>query len=267
MKTNNLPVVLRISRPQGLTLSIRRSQHPLSPTKNKIKKEIYKTLIRNYIQNGLEINGQVLTLSQLQDYLNLSYKQLMIYIGMVTRELGNLMNPNSLQDSYRALIFSALKSCMSDRHQALAQYSTVRSSQVDGKGRQCYKPFVSSSVNEALRTVLQSTNQQMMLLTKLSTGPTTAIQNNYYGDEGNGKYLGTEEAVKIIGKRLGEGTEHISFEDIYSEHKLDDCPEVKAEIGQEQMITVNPKDALKRLEEHSEKRMKEEGIEDIEIKD
>ena len=264
MKNTSLPAILRIPRPQGLTLAIRRSQHPNAPTKNNIKKEIYKTLIRNYIQNGLSINGYVLTLSQLQDYLSLSYKQLMTYMGMVTRELGNLMNPNSLQDSYRALIFSSLKSCMSDRHYALAQYNTVRSSQVDGEGTQCYKPYVSSSVNEALRTVLQSTNQQMMLLTKLSTGPTTAIQNNYYGEQEQGRYLGTSEAVKIIEKRLGKGTEQVSFEDLYSQHKLEDCPEVKAEIGQEQMITVNPKKVMKQIDKHSERRMKEEGIEDVE---
>ena len=93
MKTTNFQAILRIPRPQGLTLSIRRS-HSLSFNKNKIKKEIYKTLIRNYIQNGLEINGYVLTLSELQDYLSLSYKQLMTYIvNLLTLALSRFSKP------------------------------------------------------------------------------------------------------------------------------------------------------------------------------
>lgn len=264
MKTNEVPIMLRLPRPQGLTLSIRRSQRSSSHPQNKIVKEIYKTIIRNYIQNGLCINGYVLTTIQLQDYLSLTNKQLTTYIGLVTQELGKLMNPNAIQESYRALLFSVLKSSMWDRHQTLAQVEILKASQVDAKGRQCYKPYISSTLNDAIRGMMQSTNQQMALLAKLSTGPTTAIQNNFYPGEKQGQYMGTEEAVNLIEKRLGVGTEHIPVEDLYSEHKLDECPNVKAELGQEQMIILNPTNATKQIKEHTDKRMKDEGIEDAE---
>ena len=63
--------ILRLPRPQGLTVSIRSSQSLPYRHKRRKRKEIYKYLIQQYIQNGLSINNEILTIEQLATYLNL----------------------------------------------------------------------------------------------------------------------------------------------------------------------------------------------------
>lgn len=263
MTTSTPNAQSRIPRPSGLTLSIRKTQS-LPPKQRKIAtKEIYKTIIRNYIQQGLTINGQVLSINQLGIYLNLTYKQVMIYVGRVTNELAGLLDPNQLQANYRALLFQAINNSLADRGRAELQFEAMYRAQADKDGNIGYKPFVSGTVNIALTNLLAANKGMMDVASKLVPNPTIAIQNNYDRDHREGttiQHIGTEEAIKLIQAGQSEGAVPSSNEDIYLAHEIEETPDVRVTSGPEQgapPLQINPPDRQNR-------RLEEEGLVDAE---
>lgn len=213
----------RIPRPQGLTLISQQLT-------NKPNEEVVEKLFQYLLGNRLEYKGQVLSLSTIGQMVNMSeiavYKRFMAYQNKLSKAfLGKG------QDTTGALGFFSLKAALEGYLASSAQLAVLTRSQ----GGQ-YKPYISSSVNEALG---QNTAAIRTLLDYYKvlkpTGPTNALQiNNYGASEGNNptalKTISINEAMKLLDDK---GINKIGYdENLYPEvkttHLSESVPEVRA---------------------------------------
>jgi hypothetical protein len=173
----------------------------------------------------------------------------------------------SVEDLKGAILFSVMEKNLEDKALIQNQLGLLLASQ-GGE----YKPFISSSVNEALNLNMQSTKQQLDLFKALQgTGPTTQILNQ---SNTAIKSIGTHEAMQILEK---EGLTKLSYDpDHYktlaATNGLEKVPEVRAKFmnqsatdGQSLMVSPNRNNTPQEPTKHQKRRVIEEDIDEEEF--
>lgn len=213
----------RIPRPQGLTIL---SQQ----LKNNPTEELTDKLFAYILSNRLELNGKMLSLSTIGSILNIPeitvFKRFTAYQNKLSKAfLGKA------GESAGAIGFFSLKAALEGYVSTNAQLAVLTRSQ----GGQ-YKPYISSSVNEALgqNTAAIRTLLDFYKVMKPGT-PTNALQiNNYGASEGNDptalKSISINEAMKLLEEQgINKiGYDEKLYDNIKTAHALEGSPEVRA---------------------------------------
>jgi len=220
---NEVPT--RIPRPKGCTVAMRRLAS-LPPNKKKTQLTQYKKyLLTQYVLNGMVVNGESMDLEGFSMYLNLPYKRCISLLGVVTTDIGQPLQTTGLQDTYRALMVSAIKNSLADRGRAEQQYEALYRAQEDKDGIIRYKPFVSGTVNDAMRNLFGANRVTIDLMKGLVPNPDTILNVNL--NTQNNNWIGTDEALVLIRKEQGTIPEYaISNEQLYQDHQLADTPDL-----------------------------------------
>jgi hypothetical protein len=220
----------RVPRPFGITLLAQQANH----LKQNINPDLLERIIQYMLSTNIQVKGKKLTISTLADYLNVSNTKIMkAYL-----EYNSKMSKVMLGTGDRikgALDFLGLEKIL--EHQALVsqQLQLLQASQGSS-----YKPYISSSVNEALKLNLDGI-KGMVDISKALSGHNpyqnglNFQQNNYLNPNLSQtnpamKAIGINEALNIIHEQ-GLGTISYNPNDylhLRKAHDLDSQPEVLA---------------------------------------
>lgn len=182
----------RIPRYKGMTEQSIRIQEEANPNiKRKLTFQYRSSLIEKWINQNFQLYGRTMDMRELSEYLQCGVGEIMKSIGKVGRGVWN----EDINQTFLGLVTMVIKNGLVDRAQTALQVEAMVASQ-----GQEYKAFISSTVNDALRTN-QSANKGLMealkLITPLLKTPSaTPIQQTNIGIMGGG--ISQNEAVKII---------------------------------------------------------------------
>lgn len=193
--------ILRIPRQEGITTMMHK--YHTHDKDERIKKLVQTTILSRYITQGMSINGETKDLEWVSKYLGMELKDILARVTSTTESLlgiteGSTEQGNKgLQVMGRALISQAFFMALNDRGLIQKQALDLMASQ----GAQ-YQPYMSSTVNQALKNLLDSQKPFTDLL-KVFQVPTTNIlvQNN--GSQ-NGqpsvpnKSVSIQDAIQLI---------------------------------------------------------------------
>ena len=215
---------------------MRRIPRPLGTTnlaKQENKEKLIQHVINNYILNGFTLNKKHYNLEELSTMLNIDTSTIHLYINNSTSHLSGLLNPGSLQDSIRALQNIGLNWALSDRGLIAQQLTTMQAAQGS-----TYKPFISGTVNQSLKLMLESTKGLQGMISSI-TGPqgsTVNILNHTNPNALEGpiadNLLTTDKALLMIKEEgintLREDTDKQKA--LFAKHGIDETPEVNANL-------------------------------------
>ena len=199
MKTKK-NTILRIPRTSGLT---RMSQSLNDPTQtrkgiNRILQKIQDTILNRYVLDGYTLNGKLIDLYSIAEYIQLPIKKVLKKITKHVRQLS-LMNNTDTTDSYRALIGMALKGVIEASHITRQQVTTLQLSQ----GTK-YVAYLSPALNSAIKNLIDS-NRPLLEIAKLLQPNTIPamfqINQNNTVQTNLTESIGPNEAVKLIDER------------------------------------------------------------------
>lgn len=226
----------RIPRPTGTTLlcqSIRRETN--EKERRRMLNQVRGLIMAQYMSGGYRLNGKVVGLDMMAIYLGISLKEVMGYINRGNRDLGDLGKQLMSEEGLKQALGFCLKKTLEDKALASQQVDLMMVAQGPN-----YAPFISSTLNDALRGTFQATNN-ILNVVKLISGnsglrgssinvPDQAPDGSQSTTNGP-RYLNTETALILIqaqpnrvpllsdGKALGE---------LYLDQGLEGLPEVVA---------------------------------------
>ena len=196
---NKPAIVIRRDRIQGATSRAINIRNLISlPIRYKKELDSYRRMyIDHYIMNGLRVNGVLVSFKALSQALNMQPLELIAYIN----KAGKAMIRDT-EGAYLSFMAHAAQMALADRHEAEEQLGTLKVAQ----GSQ-YQPFISSTVNDAIRGLMTSTKGILEIARAFKgTGPSIAIQQNANPiNQLNQHYISTQEAMKLIEAKQGPG--------------------------------------------------------------
>jgi hypothetical protein len=190
----------RIERPTGLTTIMRR-YHTTENNEMKQKTlELAQQLILNrYVQEGLTLNGQSVSIDYLAIYLQCDKRTIITRMTEGAKMVLGLQGTEDAKEAYRALIGLISEQSLRDRGLVHRQVTSLLKAQGDK-----YVPFLTSAVNQSL-DILLKTNKPLIDLLKVISQPGTNVQINNNNMEPTGvpgeKAIGPNEAVMIINQQ------------------------------------------------------------------
>ncbi len=234
----------RIPRPKHLTnLSINYRQ----TNDEQIKKQLIQTLLSQYTSNGFQINGYPLSLQELSFQYNLDIDVLYKEITNISKAMTGFINTSDLLASHEGLLAICLENGIRDKGLAAAQLNRMLASQGD-----TYKPFISSTVNQALDLNLKASKNLVDLAQAFI--PKNAEIVAQIRDAGSEQSLTVTEATKYIrsqaqieeGSTAPQLTEHAQPKEdhkkaLFHQHNLAQMPDVRANPAKEEANMVNVK--------------------------
>lgn len=214
--------IKRIPRNLGLTITLKeyhklgsqirflKSQSPTQNKKNRMEirelkikrieiiRRVRKDIIKEWINNNQTYNNIHYNTTTIAKYLNMNEDIVMKYMWDTLKRQGKVLGMMGNEESSRALGPQILKKILEGSAISAHQVSLLLNSQGD-----TYKPFLSSTVNQAI-TNLNSSHTPLLKLFELMTPKgTTLVQNNITNHpESPAQYLTTETAIKLINKSL-----------------------------------------------------------------
>lgn len=258
--------LLRIERGEGITSQMKMYHNTGD---NRILTNIKNTILNRYISQGMTINGQPKDLDYLVHYLQIDKKEVIKKIGENSEMLlGIKGSENGYQDACRALLSSAIFGALADRGLIQQQASSLLAAQ-NGQ----YVPFLTSSVNQALKNLLDSQKPILDIL-KLFTGtqqtnillPQSGTQQTP-GGVPNQKAISIQEAITMIAQE-NEGLSLLERPEgkllLAERYLTDELPEVVAtrQQGHNADLDVNVYQPKKvRKVQHTDRREVDEEIE------
>lgn len=201
---NKEDLTKRIPRPFGLTLAlIRYRQSPLVQDKEDLIR-IKERVIEQWTSNNNMINERIYTLDQLATYLNMNPTMIIKHMWKTLRKLGKVFDQGTLDEKARVLWSVSLFKILEIGSEHAQQVQILKTAQGG-----VYKPFVSSTLNQALGNWNQSqTGIHNLLKMLLDKNPTNILIQNYLpnGQPNNAtenmplghKNITTTEALKLI---------------------------------------------------------------------
>lgn len=215
----------RIPRPKGTT--------ELGSLYNKTKDTtdldtLINHIIRHYINTGFKYCHNTIDLNTFSQYTGIDIGLIQQQMLYRSNDLINLADPEIQQDHIRAILKTALSGALSDRNRAITQYEHLAKAQ-----GQTYKPFISGEVNKALKLTLDTTQNLTNLYKALVGNEAHIVINNTNAlQQNNTNYLTIEKALTVLQqhspKALAPGEPNPQLEGLYSDHQLDNTPEVVA---------------------------------------
>lgn len=220
---NNEEQPNRIPRPLGLTIISQSYQTQKTP---EAKERIINHILTSYINQGFLFNGKACNLNELQALTGIPMTSIIRGLNKGALGLQALTNPEAIEDTYRAIQSLAIFMALEDRGHMAEQALILKASQ-GGE----YKPFISSTLNQALKNQMDA-GQNIMRMATMLQGPATnniAINNTF--NQQNNNAISAVEAVKMVEAQEGHKTlkddEEVKAQ-LWVEYGLADCPEVNA---------------------------------------
>jgi len=256
----------RIPRPKHITsLAINYRQ-----TKNEqLKRQLIQVLLSQYTTNGFQLNGHPLSLQDLSFKYNIDIGTIYKELGEISKTVTGFINSDDLLSSHEALLAMLLESGIRDKGLAAAQLSRMLHSQGD-----TYKPFISSTVNQAVDLNLKATRNLVDIAQSFIPKNSEVI--HMIRDRGQAESLSVTEATEHIRSQAQlnaapkdaesiplEGKKASKYDGLYDKHQLSDMPEVRANPDEEQENMVNVK-AKQLIEGNLTKEVSQELIDDVE---
>lgn len=183
---------IRVPRTTGLTeLSRAHQRDPQSVT----KEQLYNHILQRYIADGFRLFGIQVDINTLSTLFQMPLQRVIKYITKANQHLAGLVNNEDIQDTTRALLGSVITGALADRGRIMAQADMLDREQ-DGQ----YVPFLTSTYNSLLKTLLES-HKPILDVAKLLTpqGPNIQI-DNHNGDKNQENYLTVNEAAVMLDK-------------------------------------------------------------------
>lgn len=191
--------IIRQERLRGSTeRAIYISTLPNNTKKKEREIDSYRAMyIDRYIKDGYRIKGKIRSLAEFSEYLGISLRDI---IKTMTKGSNVLLNEQ--KSSFLGLLSLGLKNGLEDRAYAMNQLELLLASQ-GGE----YQPFISSTVNDAIRGLMTS-NKTFLELAKLlqPTASQLTINNTQVANTGVINGISPNEAVKLI-----ENNSHIDL--------------------------------------------------------
>lgn len=148
----------RIPRPLGTTEKVQQLiDQP--QTRTKTLKEDY---IREYIRNDFFIHGQRMSIENFSRYIGCTINEVQEEMVMEASRIDEAMDNEGLMHTLRAMVSGLFSGALSDRTIALQQYSILAQQQ----GSQ-YVPFLTSAVNDAIKTLIGTNDQTLKVIKAL----------------------------------------------------------------------------------------------------
>lgn len=262
MNTN----ITRIPRPLGVTIQCR-SLTTSADKQNEILK-IKNHILNQYFLNNQTINNIPITIDQVAKYLQLTY---MYIIKFMYKRLGYMQGMTDKDDgSETDILLSVLKNEIFKKalnHSQIAdnQVSTMLKSQKNG-----YKPFISSTVNQAISNTFAADKSLMEFYRLLDKGTPNAAPNNslhFHVPNPKSDILTTESALALMAQNqpIRLLTDGGLKEDLKAQYGITSLPEVRANyqegVGTDKPLTedipvkIHTKKSNK--DKHKERREKE----------
>lgn len=223
--------MLRYPRPAGLTLLARSLQKAeSSDDRNRLKMDVLKLVVGNYVNNGFTFLGKPTNVNDLAFFLQVSPNRVMREISRYSKTLASIASPEKTQETLQAMVGLLLQNALTDRGKIQKQADMLVAAQGGS-----YKAFVSKEANTALRNLMDS-NKPLVELAKLLQGPgNTFIQNNVNSGEQEGDdiegAITIDSAVALINeKQPGSLLESAEEKKLLFEAELgdEDLPQVVA---------------------------------------
>lgn len=193
--------IIRVPRTAGLTMAMRQYNLESDPKqRNKLYESTIDRILGRYIEDGYMLNGQVMSVDQVSNYLQIPVTRVIKASTRVIRSMSMIGDgEKGLDDLYRALLALGVNGALADRGRALKQVQVLENDQ-----NGTYTPFLTSALNQALKNLMDS-NKPIMDLVKILTpsDPSVVINNQQNQALQNNQYMGTNEAVRLIDDRRG----------------------------------------------------------------
>lgn len=192
----------RIPRPMGITeLSQRHTQSLSEEERLQNLKTLEDHLIRHYINNNYHYCNEPMDIITFSNYTNITEHRIHEALIHRTKDMGQLLRDDAIEETYRGLFSLILSGALNDRLTAEMHQSILLKSQGTS-----YAPFISGEVTKALK-LTQESNAQLLNLAKAlipNKGPNVLNQfnqqNNYNGalPESGERPVTLDEVLTII---------------------------------------------------------------------
>jgi len=265
--------MIRQPRPVGTTQLAHSLLNQITITQNKRKLLIQEHIIRDYVLQGYTHNKDNMSIDTLAYSIGIDKKKAkrLLIVGLRSQSKALGSTQDEINEYTRAMIFGLFKRALNDRARVEAQTDLLTASQGTA-----YKPFISSTVNQSLKLLLESQKpilDILALMTPKNTGTQLTInnQNNLAlsGPQGD-KYLTTESAVNLLAETQGNSGLPALEEksQIYLNHGLEGMPDISAqEVNRSQgdhFEANGPEKAPENsMDRHLDRRLDTHDIEDI----
>lgn len=264
---------LRIPRPIGITMLSMQCNSIKDPNTFKItKNKLIDHYINTYIAQGYKVNGLTVDINTISNHLGITQFDMFKRISRLWKIMGQGLNDqDSLKDTYNGIIAILLQTNLEDRGRIVTQYETLNNEQ----GTR-YVPFLSSTLNQTLKLLLESQAATVNILKAISpngTGPNITInnENKAIGQQANSFTI--NEAINLLEASTVHnllGPQRPDLLEGLKTHYLDDgVPEINATLQESRhdKALIKP-EGLKKIKDnsHENHRLNSEGLdEDFEI--
>jgi hypothetical protein len=218
----------RIPRPKNLTkhsIEYNKTNNDLSYNR------MIELIINEYINNDYRIQNNPISLDQLSEHYNIPIELVYNKFNEKIKVMSGLFRDGDLLDTHRSLLAMVMANLVKDRGLIAKQLGILEASQ-DGT----YKPYISGSVNDAIKMMMGSTKNQIDFIDKLMPKNSDIVNLIINGSKPDA--LTAHEAVELIrrealshkgNKALPAKDQNISnLPQIFKEHKLQEMPNVRA---------------------------------------
>lgn len=184
---------MRIKRMKGLTNQIKNLKKMEGMQRDKERERIINRVLSDYTQSGFRLNDKPITLTELSEFIGISGIECMRRMNRLGEHLMGDKN-----NTFQVLLANTMASMLETRGLSMAQVRLLLSSQSDS-----YVPYVSGTVNDAIRLLLSSDSNFLSLLKMVAPtqthGPSTIIHNNPVGQQlVQNNLMNVNDAVKLI---------------------------------------------------------------------
>jgi len=181
----------RIPRPKGTTMLALEYQ---KLNTDEALDLLIQHIVTYYAINGFRYQGKSVSIPDLAQKLNLPQNKVTNAISNIGTSMGNLADPEALNETAKTLLTLSTSFSLSDRGLIQSQLETLLASQAG-----TYKPFISSEVNKVLKLMLES-NKSIQELYKafFNTNSSTVNILNIHNKDNEQDYLTPQKALDLI---------------------------------------------------------------------
>lgn len=226
---------MRIPRPKNTTLN---SINYNKTNDNQFYQKLIELIVTEYINQDFRVNGKPISLNQLSDHYNIPLDLVNKCFIQRSKDISGFLSQGDLIATHERLLGMAFSGIAKDRSLVAQQLTLLLDSQGD-----TYKPFISGTVNEALKMMMGSTKNMIDFIDKVMPKNSEMVGLILNGNKPDS--LTAKEAISLIRQEaLGSNsnkalppkseTQMISnLSEIYQEHNLAEMPSVSANSSDE----------------------------------
>jgi hypothetical protein len=228
-----MKTIKRVPRPKNITFTSINYNKTLD---NTIYKKLIYHLIVEYITKGFTINQKQISIHQMSLHYNIPLDLINQMVNQITKETGDLILGSDLVSAHRNALSVSLNSIFDTKGHITEQVALLLRSQGG-----TYKPYISSTVNQALKMMLDSDKNMMEWADKMM--PKNSEITNLILNQSKSETLSANEAIRYM-RQIASGTEgqkalpasgqdqsalvKASLPQIFEEHQLASLPNVRA---------------------------------------